>query len=110
MIKVDTYWDSSRLVRFSVSGHAGYAKAGTDIVCAAVSALVYNAINSCEQFLNARLEVEDDGNELLCVVPIPLREHESVQLLLGSMVFGVEQTAAVYPKHIRLKRVSVRAN
>lgn len=110
MIKLSTYWDAGRLMRFSVSGHAGYAKAGTDIVCAAVSALVYNAINSCEQFLDARLEVEDDGDELLCVVPASLREHAGVQLLLGSMVFGIEQTAAQYPKHVKLKRVSGGAN
>ena len=31
-------------------GHAGYAEIGEDIVCAAVSALVINTINSIEKF------------------------------------------------------------
>ena len=35
---------------FDVSGHAGYSEAGSDIVCAAVSALVINAVNSIEKF------------------------------------------------------------
>ena len=33
---------------FSSLGHAGYADAGLDIVCAGVSALVINTINSID--------------------------------------------------------------
>ena len=33
-------------VGFETEGHAGYAEAGQDIVCAAVSALAINTINS----------------------------------------------------------------
>ncbi len=35
---------------FHIKGHALYADAGEDIVCAAVSALVINTINSIEEF------------------------------------------------------------
>lgn len=35
---------------FHIDGHAGYAEMGEDIVCAAVSALVINTINSIEKF------------------------------------------------------------
>ncbi len=35
---------------FLCSGHAGFARAGRDIVCAAVSVLVINTVNSIEQF------------------------------------------------------------
>ena len=31
-------------------GHAGYAEEGQDIVCAAVSALIINTVNSLETF------------------------------------------------------------
>ena len=35
---------------FRIEGHAGYAKHGKDIVCAAVSALVMNTMNSIHSF------------------------------------------------------------
>ena len=35
---------------FLVRGHAGYAAAGSDIVCAAVSALILNMANSVGTF------------------------------------------------------------
>ena len=35
---------------FDMSGHAGYDDIGKDIVCAAVSVLVINTLNSIERF------------------------------------------------------------
>ena len=39
--------------RLTVEGHAGYAPKGQDIVCAAVSALVYALIGTLEETENA---------------------------------------------------------
>ena len=39
---------SVRLDGITVDGHAGYAEAGKDIVCAGVTALVENLIDSIE--------------------------------------------------------------
>ena len=38
---------------FDMSGHAGYDDIGKDIVCAAVSVLVINTLNSIERFTDA---------------------------------------------------------
>ena len=45
MIQVSKGADS-----ITIKGHAGYAEEGYDIICAAVSALTVNTINSIEQF------------------------------------------------------------
>ena len=51
MIKVTIYkTERQEYVGFDMEGHAGYAEAGEDIVCAGVSALVINALNSIERF------------------------------------------------------------
>ena len=42
--------DSGDYVGFRMTGHAEYAEYGSDIVCAAVSVLVINTINSVEKF------------------------------------------------------------
>ena len=45
MIKAEYDRESMTLC---IEGHAGYAPKGRDIVCAAVSALVYTLINGCQ--------------------------------------------------------------
>lgn len=50
MIQVQTIKENGHYKKFMISGHAGYADEGEDIVCAAVSALVINTINSIEEF------------------------------------------------------------
>ena len=51
MTKITIYRNENREVeRFSCTGHAGYAEYGNDIVCASISVLVINTINSIETF------------------------------------------------------------
>ena len=51
MITITILQDHDRCSGIStVIGHSGYAEAGSDIICAGVSALVINTINSIETF------------------------------------------------------------
>ena len=51
MTKVTFYQNSeNQCVGFTSEDHAGYAQEGEDIVCAGISALVINTINSIEEF------------------------------------------------------------
>ena len=51
MIQVTIYKNADNLITgYKLSGHADYSEYGSDIVCAAVSALVINTINSIENF------------------------------------------------------------
>ncbi|MCL6453166.1 MAG: ribosomal-processing cysteine protease Prp [Alicyclobacillus sp.] len=100
MIQLDVWTSGSGVHRFQLRGHAGYAEAGSDIVCAAVSVLVYNAINSCERFAGVVLDVSDTPAALTCSVPDRSLSNVQVQLLLQSFVFGVEQVAESYPEFV----------
>ncbi len=65
MIKVEFF--GTPVNGFSISGHAGYAVEGADIVCAAVSSAAYMTVNTVTDVLNitpATLSV-DDGNMYL---------------------------------------------
>ncbi|MDQ0188326.1 ribosomal-processing cysteine protease Prp [Alicyclobacillus cycloheptanicus] len=101
MIRVQVDEHAGQVTAFQVTGHAGYGSAGSDVVCAAVSALVLNAINSCEKLLGVELEAQDDGHLLQCQVR-PQAHAEEVQLLIRSMLFGIEQTKAKYPRYVEL--------
>ena len=62
------------LYAFSVSGHAGYAEAGGDIVCASVSSAVQLTANAVTEIVQA----EGDTVSLTLCEPI---NHEAVHLL-----------------------------
>ena len=40
MTRCEFFTEEDRITGFSVSGHSGYAEAGADIVCAAISAVI----------------------------------------------------------------------
>jgi uncharacterized protein len=102
MIVFDVVTSRDRMIEFRVRGHAGYADAGLDIVCAAVSILVYNTINSCEKFAGVFLDVVDSGDEIICRVPEG-KLPDGAKILLQSLVFGIEQLTEQYPEHVTLK-------
>ena len=61
MVKVTIYKDpDGRYEGFDCTGHARYADVGQDIVCAGVSALVINTINSVENLTENAAEAESD--------------------------------------------------
>ena len=63
-----------------VVGHAGYAAEGRDIICAAVSTLIYTAIGSLEDLcgLSGFYRIrEDEGSDVPeAVITVPEKETE----------------------------------
>ena len=64
MIKARFLIDSGKTVGFIVSGHAGYAESGHDIVCAGVSASLMLTVNAITENFGVKAECEDLGNEI----------------------------------------------
>ncbi len=84
-------------VGFSSKGHAGYAEAGYDIICAAVSVLTVNTINSIEQFTEDAFLLEaKDGMVRWKFTELPLSKEAN--LLMDSLVLGLEQIQENYGK------------
>lgn len=85
-------------------GHTGYADAGSDIVCAAVSMLVINTINSLEELTDTKMEVassEEDGF-INCQLKGPLGADAA--LLLDSMILGLKNVVSQYGRqYLKLK-------
>lgn len=105
MIRARVERSGGLITAFLVTGHGGYGGDGEDVVCAAVSALVLNAVNSCEKLLGVALNADDDGDVLSCTVPKTYRSDRAVQLLLESMWFGLQQTSEQFPRHLTLREV-----
>ncbi len=94
MIRVTVYRRSGIWRGFVCEGHAGYAKAGADIVCAAVSALVVNAANSVE--LLAKDACHSESREGYVRFFLSGAPSCAAALLLDSMVLGLAQVQEAY--------------
>lgn len=86
-----------RILRFLLSGHAGYGHEGEDIVCAAVSALTISAVNGLEHFMKQPPRAEDADGRLECTIQAENEEElEQAQWILQTMVLGLEEIRHVY--------------
>ena len=81
---------------------------GKGIVCAAVSALILNAVNSIEAFTEEEMSVETpdkDGTGYI-KLHLPLIEagndNSEVDLLLSSMMLGLDHIRNQYPSQITI--------
>ena len=85
---------------FTCDGHAGFADYGEDIVCAAISILVINTINSLEQITGEQMHVEtdEDAGTIRCnFVDQPLKDTSKA--LVDSLVLGLSQIEKQYGKN-----------
>jgi uncharacterized protein len=83
-------------VSLEVRGHAGFAPAGNDIVCAAVSALVQSGAHGVARRAGARASVRDDPHGAY-VLDVPGGGGARAQALLESTVDGLRAIARSYP-------------
>ncbi|MGF7047199.1 uncharacterized protein YsxB (DUF464 family) [Paenibacillus sp. DS2015] len=92
---------------FKVKGHAGYAKAGEDIVCAGVSVVTVGTVNSIESLTGILLEATMHDGFLSGVLPHIEDESTAskVQLLLESMVLMLNDIAESYGEYIQIEEV-----
>ena len=80
--------EDERITGFSVSGHSGYAEAGQDIVCAAVSA----GVGMAEATINdvcgakAKVRVKEEDARITLTLPAVCDEEESVQAVLAGLL------------------------
>ena len=94
MINITVKKRNGSYLDFLSRGHAGYAEEGQDIVCAAVSALIINTVNSLEKFTDDKFDVQEkDG-----FVSIHFRNDlsERGMLLMDSLLLGLTEIAGSY--------------
>ena len=90
MTRVTIYRNfENECVGFDVSGHAGYAEEGEDIVCAAISILVINTMNAIETFTDVQFSQEADETRGLIKYRVEHPTKEAT-LLLKTMILGLQ--------------------
>ena len=87
---------NQEILGFECVGHAGFARFGQDIVCAAVSSLALNMANSVEEFTDDHFEgsVSDDGGYFSFSFPDEISPES--QLLMKSLILGLQNIQRDY--------------
>ena len=75
---------------FDVEGHSGFAEEGQDIVCAAVSILVINTINSIERLTEDKVSLVQCEKKGLINYRFETYASGDAHLLIRSMILGLE--------------------
>lgn len=82
--------DDLRIQGFTVSGHALFAKAGDDIICAAVSMITINTVNAIEEFLpDEKSDVTVNREEGFISFKLKESPTKESELLLQTFRLGV---------------------
>ncbi len=92
----------NRLIGFKLDGHASFRNYGYDIVCAAISCLSINTINSLHEIAHKQVDVyQGDG-----YIEYSLHCKPSIQsnILLESARLGYMSIAEEYPNNVTYER------
>ena len=107
MTRCEFFTEDERINGFSISGHSGYAEAGSDIVCAAVSAAVAMAECTINDVCGAKakVRVKEDQARITLMLPTSCDEEDSVQAVLAGMMITLAGMRDDYPDYIEVLEV-----
>ena len=107
MTKCEFFTEGDRITGFTVSGHSGYAEAGQDIVCAAISAVVTMAEATINDVCGAKakVRVKDEDARITLTLPTSCDEEETVQAVLAGMIVTLCNLRDDYPDYIEVMEV-----
>ena len=107
MTRCEFFTEDDRITGFSVSGHSGYAEAGSDIVCAAISAVVTMAEATINEVCGAKakVRVKEEDARVTLTLPASCDEEDTVQAVLAGMMLTLMSLRDDYPDYIEVLEV-----
>ena len=106
MTTVTFHTEGSRIVSFEVQGHSGYADAGADIVCAAITSAVRLVETTVNDVLGlaASIKVLESDAAISLRLPGSLGQtaESTCQALLAGMMVYFAQLHDEYPENIEV--------
>ena len=102
MTTISYRMEGERVVGFTAQGHSGYAEAGSDIVCAAVTSAIRMtecAVNDVLG-LEASVKVREDSVSLRLPGGLSQSSESTCQTLLTGLMLYLTELHEEYPQHI----------
>ena len=107
MTRCEFFTEDDRITGFTISGHSGYAEAGQDIICAAISAVVTMAEATINDVCGAKakVRVKEEDARVTLTLPASCDEEEAVQAVLAGMMLTLCSLRDDYPDFIEVLEV-----
>ena len=107
MTRCEFFTEDDRITGFSVSGHSGYGEAGSDIVCAAVSAIVTMAEATINDVCGAKakVRVKNEDARVTLTLPASCDEEDTVQAVLAGKMLTLVGMREEYQDYIEVLEV-----
>ena len=104
MITAVLYREGADLTGCRAEGHSGWAEAGNDIVCAAVSILTCTCVNALESVCGIIPVVTENRDGMLSfhLPEMTPDENDRAQILMGALKQGLSDLSQAYPKNVKL--------
>ena len=99
MIKANFLRSKGYYTAFSISGHAGYAEYGSDIVCSAVTSAVETVLNGITECAGVPANIEVSDNEIVLNLA---KRNTSAELLLSALKLQLENIESDYSGTINI--------
>lgn len=85
----------------TITGHAGYAEAGKDIVCASVSSIVYTTVNGILNIDKSAISFQDEADKMVIKL---LSNDETTCKLIDNMLDLLYEVQRQYPNKIKISK------
>lgn len=108
MIAATLFHNKQGICAFSLQGHSGYAEEGSDIVCAAVSAIAQYLIGAAEHLnLPCRYELEDGLITFSFTEDTSEDQKQKMQDFLIPFETALKQLSETYGEYLKISSLEV---
>ncbi|MBR5858584.1 MAG: ribosomal-processing cysteine protease Prp [Clostridia bacterium] len=101
MTTASFFKSNGKFCSFRIHGHSGYAEEGSDIVCAAVSAMAMLTVNNITESFGIPAEIVADEEGPVIDFKLKLEDERACALIAG-LWRELSALANDYPKNIRV--------
>lgn len=103
MIKVVITRDQSGSIKgLDIEGHSGYAAAGRDIICSAVSVTAYTAAGALEELAGLKDCYSEEDGHMAISLPSGITQEQTstAAIILETTAIGMKQIELSYGKYV----------
>ena len=95
--------EQGMIVSYKVSGHAGFAEEGSDIICSAVSALTQAPLMGLERHLQLKPSYVVNQEDGIFEVALNSAPNDMTEAILATMLYGLQSIERQCPQYVRIK-------
>ena len=101
MTTASFFKENGKFKKFSISGHSGYATAGEDIVCAAISSMVRLTANNITNSFSLPADISVDEETAVISLSLNCDDERGIALITG-LYNELCNLVNDYPKNIKV--------